>query len=72
MPRLVPPAEARRKCGGISESTHYRLLAAGDFPKPIVLSRTRSGRAARIAFLEDELDAWIAAKVQANRGEASA
>lgn len=52
---LISPAEARRISGGISESTLRRLLAAGDYPEPIVLSRTRAGRPARIAFARAEV-----------------
>ncbi len=51
--------------GGISDSTRRRI---SDFPRPIVLSRTRSGRPCRIAFVADEVHAWVAARIAADRG----
>jgi predicted DNA-binding transcriptional regulator AlpA len=66
---LVKPREALRLCGGISDSTARRLIEAGDFPRPVVLSTNRHGRPARVAFVRAELEAWVAAKIKANRRE---
>jgi predicted DNA-binding transcriptional regulator AlpA len=68
--RLVRPAEADRRCA-ISESTRRRLIEANAFPKPIVLSRDKHGRAARIAFVEAELETWCRERVEADRGGAT-
>jgi predicted DNA-binding transcriptional regulator AlpA len=54
-------------CGGLSESTVRRLIAQGAFPRPIVLSRNRHGRPARVAFVYEELLAWVAARIQTDR-----
>jgi hypothetical protein len=64
---LVELETALRMCGGISDSTRRRLA---DFPRPIVLSRTRSGRPCRIAFVESELRDYVARKIAAYRSEA--
>jgi predicted DNA-binding transcriptional regulator AlpA len=69
--RLVAPAEARKLCGGISESTIRRLVAQGAFPKPITLSRNRRGQAARIAWVYDELVTWVRDRIAADRGAAA-
>jgi predicted DNA-binding transcriptional regulator AlpA len=65
--RLVKPSEALWMCGGLSESTVRRLIAQGAFPRPIVLSRNRHGRPVRVAFVYEELVAWVAAHIQAGR-----
>jgi len=39
-----------------------RLETAGLFPKRVVLRRNRQGRAARVGYLEHEVQAWIEAK----------
>lgn len=46
---------------GLSRSTIYSLIKAGDFPKQIHLSPRTMG------FLESEIDAWIASRVAASR-----
>jgi predicted DNA-binding transcriptional regulator AlpA len=66
---LVKPADAYRLCGGLSESTIRRLIAANAFPRPITLNRDRHGRPVRVAFLRSELHAWIRARVTADRGD---
>ena len=66
---LLSPAEARRISGGLSASSIARLVSAGAYPKPIVLSRSRSGKPARIAWSEREVRAWVAARIRdAHRG----
>jgi prophage regulatory protein len=37
----------------------YRMIANGEFPRPIHLSVNR------IAWIESEIDAWIASRIQA-------
>ena len=43
----------------------YRLIAAGDFPKPIKLG------VHRIAFVESEIDDWIKTRVSERDGIAA-
>ena len=50
---------------GIPESGIYALMREGGFPKPIPLSKRRTG------FLESELDEWIAARVADRDGAAA-
>lgn len=68
--RLVSPEVAREQyAGGISTSTMRRLIHAGDFPSPVVLSRNRSGHPARIAFVVEELVAWVDRRIAAGRAK---
>jgi prophage regulatory protein len=46
---------------GLGRSTIYLLIAKGDFPKPISLGLRAVG------FLENEIDAWIAGRVERSR-----
>ena len=50
---------------GLSRSTIYAKVAAGDFPEPINLG----GRA--VGWLADEVEAWLVARVEATRGPRS-
>lgn len=38
----------------LSESTIYRMINSGEFPKPFVLYSNRTG------WLEEDVDAWLA------------
>lgn len=46
---------------GLSRSTIYARIAVGEFPKPVSLG----GRA--VAWVEQEIDAWIMARIEATR-----
>ena len=70
--RLLSYAETRRACGGLSESSIRRLVAEGRFPRPVVLSRTKSGRAARVAFVSSEVEAVVADIIEKARGKGEA
>jgi prophage regulatory protein len=48
-------------------ATIYRKIAEGKFPKPYDMG---GGRA--VAWLESDIDAWIAARVEAGQGQATA
>lgn len=64
-PRSIAPLEETLLlAGGISDSTRRRIP---DFPKPIVLSRTKTGRPARIAFVRGEVLEWVAARIASDR-----
>lgn len=49
---------------GFSKSRLYALISKGQFPQPIRIGQRAS------AWLESEIDAWIAARVSASRGAA--
>jgi prophage regulatory protein len=51
-----PQVEARV---ALSRTTVWRLMRAGDFPKPIPISR------GRVAWVEEEISAWIASHIEA-------
>jgi prophage regulatory protein len=51
---------------GLSRSTLFALCQHDNFPKPIKISARCS------AWLSNEIDAWIAARISANRGPANA
>lgn len=56
---VLRPAEADKLCG-ISKSTRYRLEAAGQFPKRIILTERASG------YYSDEVAAWIDSRPRAS------
>lgn len=43
---------------GLSSSTLYELIAAGDFPSPIPIGRQA------VAWLESEVEAWIKNRIE--------
>jgi len=47
---------------GLSRSTIYAKVAAGEFPEPINLG----GRA--VGWLSDEIEGWLIGRVEATRG----
>jgi predicted DNA-binding transcriptional regulator AlpA len=65
--KLMSLPRALEAAGGISDSTRRRLP---DFPEPVVLSRTKAGRPARIAFVEAEVLAWCEQRIASHRGSA--
>ena len=69
---LMAPADVSRACGGLSESTLRRLVRAGTFPRPVVLSRTRSGHPCRVAWPASDVASWIAARIAEGRQERAA
>lgn len=64
---LVHPSQAGELVGGLSSSSIRRLIARGEFPAPLVLSRTKSGHPARVAYVRSELLAWVRSRIE--RGE---
>jgi len=52
LPRVVSPKEVHRALG-VSSSTLWRMVARGDFPKPVEISPGRVG------WLEGEVTTWI-------------
>ena len=56
---ILRPAQVAQK-KGIPRSTQHVLLKAGDFPRPIKLSGSRS-----IGFVESEIDEWLRARMAA-------
>lgn len=47
---------------GLSQSAMYRLIANGDFPRPIILSGRTSGRPA-VGWVSTEVLAWIEERI---------
>ena len=68
--QLASLPRTRALAGDLSPSTLRRLVAAGEFPAPVVLSRTKAGKPCRIAWVEEEVLVWCANRTLANRGEA--
>lgn len=61
--RLIPMADLRAAKGVPYSRPHiYRLMDAGKFPKPIHCGGNR------VAFVESEIDAWIASKIAERDG----
>lgn len=48
--------------GGISRSMLYALIAKGEFPRQVPLG------ARAVGWIESEVDAWIAERIEAARG----
>lgn len=63
--RLIPFKTVRDRTT-LSRTEIYRRIAAGQFPAPLPLGGGR-----RVAWLEESINAWIAARVAAGKGEAS-
>jgi prophage regulatory protein len=61
MPRIMPRSEVILTTG-LSDTTLWREYRAGRFPKPIPLTKNRVG------WVESEVRAWIAGRLQAARG----
>ncbi len=51
-PRLIPLRPDVQTRTSLGKTSIYERIANGDFPKPVRLGR-------RIAFVEQEIDAWI-------------
>ena len=66
---LLSPEAGLAMSGGISDSTRRRLIAAGQYPPPVVLSRDRRGKPVRVAWVEAEIRAWVASRIAAARAE---
>jgi predicted DNA-binding transcriptional regulator AlpA len=56
---IIIGSEARRRCGGYSNTHCLRLERVGRFPQRIHLGPTRVG------YYEDEIDEWIATRIRA-------
>ena len=59
-PKFLRLSEVRNRVP-YSRSTIYQLIAQGKFPKPINLG------ARAVAWLESDIDKWIAERVEAGR-----
>lgn len=46
---------------GLPRSSIYERMARGDFPRPVSLGKRT------VAWLETDVDAWIDARIEANR-----
>lgn len=61
-PKFLRLAEVRNRVP-YSRSTIYQLIAHGKFPKPISLG------ARAVAWIESDIDEWIAARIGNSREE---
>ena len=59
-------AECRIQKTGLSKSSIYDLIARDQLPRPVRLSPT-GGRS--VAFVESEIDTWIAERIAARHAE---
>ncbi len=50
---------------GLSRSTIYARIAAGEFPSPINLGSDRA-----VGWLEAEIDQWVQSRIDASRKDA--
>ncbi len=50
---------------GLSRSTIYAKITAGEFPEPINLG------ARAVGWLADEIEAWLIARIEASRNDDS-
>lgn len=56
--RLIALTEVRARVG-LSKTTIYDWIAAGEFPRQVQLGGTQ------VRWVEAEIDAWIAARIDA-------
>ena len=56
-PQIVKRPEVEAATG-LSRSSIYRLVAAGEFPRPILLG-SRAARSRSVGWRADEIAAWI-------------
>jgi prophage regulatory protein len=59
--RLLRLADVRQRVP-YSRSTIYQKISRGEFPKPIGIGERA------VAWLESDIDAWIASRVEGARG----
>lgn len=59
--RLIRLGEVRLRVG-LGTTTIYRYLARGEFPRPIAIG------GGRVAWIEGEIDAWIAERIEDAHG----
>ncbi len=58
--KIIRLQAVKARCG-LSRSTLYNRMAAGEFPSPIALG------ARSVGWVESEINAWIAARINASR-----
>lgn len=64
MPTIIRMSQTVRKVG-LSRSSVYLRMKAGDFPKPVRLGNA----ATAVGFIESEVDDWIQRQVAQSRAE---
>jgi prophage regulatory protein len=58
--KIIRLSAVKARCG-LSRSTLYNRIAAGEFPSPVALG------ARSVGWVESEISAWIAARIDASR-----
>jgi prophage regulatory protein len=51
---------------GLSRAVIYRMMKAGEFPRPIQLTGARA-----VAWLSEDVDGWIKTRIAESRGGVS-
>jgi prophage regulatory protein len=62
--RLIASKEVCRRTS-LSRASLYRLMSDGSFPRPVTLHGVRK------AWIESEIDAWIASRIAVRNEEAA-
>jgi prophage regulatory protein len=52
---------------GLKKTTIYKLIRAGDFPKPIQLTGAPGKSRCAVAWRESDIEAWIAKRANIRR-----
>jgi prophage regulatory protein len=60
MDRLLAIDEVRQRVGNLGQSTLYRLVQLGQFPKPVPL-----GVGNRVAWREADVQQWVSERIAA-------
>jgi prophage regulatory protein len=58
--KIIRLQAVKARCG-LSRSTLYNRIAAGEFPSPVALG------ARAVGWVESEVSAWVAARINAGR-----
>lgn len=58
--KIIRLGTVKARCG-LSRSTLYNRIAAGEFPSPVALG------ARAVGWVESEISAWIASRIDASR-----
>jgi predicted DNA-binding transcriptional regulator AlpA len=66
-PRLLSKAEVLARLGGVAYTSVFTWMLENDFPRAIELGPP-GGRSTKIAWLADEVDAWIASRPRRKLG----
>lgn len=66
--RLIKRSEVLDRTA-LSDSTMRRRIKTGEFPKPIVMTKTRGDANLKVAWIESEVEDWIHKQIDQHRNE---